>query len=116
MSKTSHGTIEIKAGSNTYSLKPSLRAVRSIEGRFGGLLPAMQVVGAANLSGIAFVIAAGSGVDTGKRKEVEAVEEAVFEGGVDEVGSQVLPFLRALLNPGGKSKEELEQDAESGNE
>ena len=101
MSKTSHGTIEIKAGSNTYSLKPSLRAVRSIEGRFGGLLPAMQVVGAANLSGIAFVIAAGSGVDTGKRKEVEAVEEAVFEGGVDEVGSQVLPLAG---NPNGQNE------------
>lgn len=116
MSKTNHGTTEIIAGSATYTLKPSLRAVRAIEGRFGGLLPALQVIGSANLGGIAFVIAAGSGVDTTKRKELEAVEEAVFEGGVDEVGSQVVPFVRALLNPGGKSKEELEKEAGEGNE
>ena len=116
MSKTNHGTFEITAGSANYELKPTLRAVRAIEGRFGGLLPAMQVVGSANMGAIAFVIAAGSGVDTGKRKELEAVEEAVFEGGVDEVGAQVVPFLRALLNPGGKSKAELEQGADAGNE
>jgi hypothetical protein len=116
MSKTIHGTIEVTAGSTSYTLKPSLRAVRSIEGRFGGLLPAIQIVGSANLGSIAFIIAAGSAIDTGKRKELEAVEEAVFEGGVDNVGAQVLPFLRALLNPAGRTKDELEKEAESGNE
>lgn len=115
MSKTNHGTIEVTAGSTTYTLKPSLRAVRAIENRFGGLLPAMSAIGSAHLGGIAFVIAAGSSIDTNKRKELEAVEEAVYEGGVDAVGTQVIPFLKALLNPAGRTEAELEAEAESGN-
>jgi hypothetical protein len=108
MSKTNHGTIAVEAGTESFTLKPTLRAVRTLENRFGGLLPAMQQLGAANLTATAFIIAAGAGIDVSKRKELEAVEEAVFEGGVDKVGAQVLPFLRALLNPGGKTDAELE--------
>lgn len=116
MSKTNHGTFEITAGTAVYTLKPSLRAVRAIENRFGGLLPALTSVGAANISHTAFVIAAGSGVDATKRKELEAVEESVYEGGVDAVGAQVIPFLKALLNPSGKTEDEIQQAAKSGNE
>lgn len=115
-SKTNHGTFEVTAGATSYTLIPNLRAVRAIENRFGGILPAMQVIGSANLSGIAFVIAAASGIDISKRKDLEAVEEAVYEGGINKVGTQVVPFIRALLNPSGKTDEELEKEAESGNE
>jgi len=116
MTKTNHGTFEIKAGDQNYVLKPTLRAIRAIENRFGGILPATSAIGAASVSATAFVIAAGSGVDFNKRKDLEAVEEHVFEAGIDNVGALVLPFLRALLNPSGKSKEEMERDTESGNE
>jgi hypothetical protein len=116
MSKLNHGTIVVEAGSNSYTLKSNLRAARAIESKFGGLLPAMSVVSQGNLSGIALIIAAGAGVDTNKRKDVEQVEEAVFEGGVNAVGIQVLPFLRALLNPGGKTEAEMAEAADQGNE
>ncbi|WP_438282299.1 hypothetical protein [Pseudomonas alabamensis] len=108
MSKTNHGTIIVEAGTESFTLKPTLRAVRTLENRFGGLLPAMQQLGAANLTATAYIIAAGAGIDLNKRKELEAVEEAVFEGGVNKVGAQVLPFVKALLNPGGKTDDELE--------
>jgi len=117
-SKTSHGTVEVTGGDITFTLKPTLRAFREIERRFGGVIAAMQAVGGGNVSSVSFVIAAGTGVDTGKRKEIEAVEEQVFAAGVNTVASQVFPFLNALLNPGGKTDAEIEKEKEeaSGNE
>ena len=116
MSKLNHGTIVVEVGSNTYTLKPTLRAARAIESRFGGILPALTAIGNANVSLIAVIIAAGAGIDTNKRKEVERVEEDVFEGGVVKVGNQVAPFIKALLNPGGKTDEELAEASDQGNE
>jgi NADPH:quinone reductase-like Zn-dependent oxidoreductase len=119
MSKTGHGTIAITAGETTYTLKPTLRAFRAIESRFNGILPAMNAVGSASVTSAAFVIAAGTGVDTNKRKDLEVIEEVLFDAGVSSVGSQVIAFLSALLNPSGKTDAELEEEkkaAESGNE
>jgi len=117
-SKTSHGTVIVTSGDISFTLKPTLRAFREIERRFGGVIAAMQAIGVANVSNVSFIIAAGTGVDTGKRKDVEAVEEQVFAAGVNTVTNQVLPFLNALLNPAGKTDAEIEQEkAEaSGNE
>lgn len=50
MSKTNHGTVEVTLGDEVFTLKPTLKAMKAIEGRFGGILPAMQSVGTANLS------------------------------------------------------------------
>jgi len=116
MSKTNHGVVVVGAGGSSYNLIPNLRAVRAIQNQFGGLLPAYSAIGSGNLSGIAFIIAAGAGIDTSKRKELEKVEEAVFDGGVTTVGNQVIPYVRALLNPGGKTDEELEEASGEGNE
>lgn len=52
MSKTNHGTVEVTLGDEVFTLKPTLKAMKAIEGRFGGILPAMQSVGTANLSTI----------------------------------------------------------------
>jgi hypothetical protein len=119
MSKTGHGTIVITAGETTYTLKPTLRAFRAIENRFNGILPAMNAIGGASITTAAFVIAAGTGVDTNKRKDLEVIEEALWGVGIGTIGSQVLAFLSALLNPSGKTDAELEEEkkaAESGNE
>lgn len=116
MSKLNHGTFVVEAGGTTYTLKPTLRAVRAIESKFGGLLPAMSAIGQASVAAIAVIIAAGAGLDTNKRKELEAVEEAVFATGINVVGGQVLSFVKALLNPGGKTDEELADADNEGNE
>lgn len=118
MSKTNHGTVVIAAGDITFTLKPTLRAFRDINRHFGGVIDAMQALGHANISTIALIVAAGTGVDTGKRKDVETVEEQIFEAGFSTVSSQVLPFLQALLNPAGKTDEEIKKESEeaSGNE
>lgn len=116
MSKTNHGTVEVTLGDDIFTLKPTLKAMKAIENRFGGILPAMQSVGAANLSTISFVIAVGTGVNLAKKGALDPIEEAVFEAGLNDVGGQVLPYLTGFLNPAGKSEAELEAQAESGNE
>lgn len=118
MSKTNHGTVVITTDEVTFTLKPTLRAFRDINRHFGGVIAAMQALGHANISTIALIVATGSGVDTGKRKDLEALEEQIFEAGVNTVSSQVLPFLQALLNPAGKTDEEIAKQKEeaAGNE
>lgn len=116
MSKTNHGTVEVTVGDDTFTLKPTLKAMKAIEGRFGGILPAMQSLGAANLSSMAFIIAVGTGVNLAKKGALDPIEEAVFEAGLNGVGVQVLPYLQGFLNPAGKSEAELEAQVESGNE
>ena len=116
MSKTNHGTVEVTLGDEVLILKPTLKAMKAIEGRFGGILPAMQSVGTANLTSIAYIIAIGTGVNLAKKDAAAPIEEAVFEEGIDSAGSQVIPYLKGFLNPAGKSDAELEAQAESGNE
>lgn len=113
MSRTNHGTIEIVAGDTTYTLKPTLRALREIDRRFGGVASAMQVLGNVSMTNITLMVAVGAGLDAGKRKDLEAIEEAVFEAGLSTVGAQVLEFLKALTNPSGKTAKELEEDKEA---
>ena len=118
MSKTNHGTVVITTDEVTFTLKPTLRAFRDINRHFGGVIAAMQAISHGNISTIALIVAAGSGVDTGKRKDLEALEEQIFEAGVNTVSSQVMPFLQALLNPAGKTDEEIAKQKEeaAGNE
>ncbi len=116
MSKTNHGTVEVTIGDDIHTLKPTLKAVKAIEARFGGILPALTALGSGNLTATAFVVGVGTGLDLSKKKALEPLEEAVFEAGLNDVGSQVIPYLSALLNPGAQTPEELEKAAESGNE
>jgi len=116
MSKTNHGTVEVTVGDETFTLKPTLKAMKAIENRFGGIMPAMQSVGSANLSTISFIIAVGADVNLAKKGSLDPIEEAVFEAGLNDVGSQVIPYLNGFMNPAGKSEAELEAQAESGNE
>lgn len=115
MSKTTHGTTDVTIGTETFTLKPSLKAVRNIEAYFGGISPAIGQLGQLKTSAIAAVVLIGTGQDF-KPKDIEAMEEKIFEAGIREVNPQVLPYVTNLLNPGGKSKEELEASAKSGNE
>jgi hypothetical protein len=116
MSRTNHGTVEVTVGDETFTLKPTLKAMKAIEARHGGILPAMQSVGSANLSTICFIIAVGAGVNLAKKGAIDPIEEAVFEAGLNDVGAQVIPYLNGFLNPAGKSEAELEAQDKSGNE
>ena len=98
MSKTRHGTVDIKLDDETYTLQPTLGAVRTIEAHFGGLRGASQAINALSIDGCAVIIAGGAGL-TGKA--AEAVAEQVWQAGVLEVSVQLNAYLVALYNPKG---------------
>lgn len=114
MSKTNHGTTVVTVGDEEYTLNFTLKAVRAIEGRFGGLVPALQELGKANINAIATIVLIGSGAEF-KRKDVEQMEEAIFDCGIGEANQQVIKYISDLLNPQARKAEELEKAAE-GNE
>jgi len=113
MSKTDHGATDVTIGSEVYSLAFTLKAVKNIERRFGGISPALQEVQKLSLGAAVAVIAAGAGL-TLKLKEVEALEEEIYQAGIGEVTPPLIQYLLALLNPAAKTEEELAKDAEEG--
>ena len=98
MSKTLYGTVGIKLGDETYTLTPTLGAVRAIEAHFGGLRGASQAINALSIEGCAVIIAGGAGL-TGKA--AGAVAEQVWLAGVVDVSVQLNAYLVALYNPKG---------------
>lgn len=98
MSKTLHGTVDIKLDDETYTLQPTLGAVRTIEAHFGGLRGASQAINALSIDGCAVIIAGGAGL---KGKAAEAIAEQVWQAGVLEVSVQLNAYLVALYNPKG---------------
>ena len=111
MSKTNHGTVEVEVGTEIYTLNFNLKAVRSVERFFGGIGPALAELQKFSLGAAAKVIIAGANL-TLKPKEVEALEEEIYEQGVGEVTVPLITFIVALLNPAAKTEEELEKAAE----
>jgi len=98
MSKTLYGTVDVKLGDETYTLKPTLGAVRAIEAHFGGLRGASQAINALSVDGCAVIIAGGAGL-TGKA--AEPLAEQVWQAGVVDVSIQLNAYLAALYNPKG---------------
>lgn len=98
MSKTLYGTVDIKLGDETYTLTPTLGAVRAIEAHFGGLRGASQAINALSIVGCAVIIAGGAGLNG---KDAEAVTDLVWQAGVLDVSVQLNAYLVALYNPKG---------------
>ncbi|NLT90391.1 hypothetical protein [Pseudomonas sp. PS01296] len=98
MSKTLYGTVDIKLGDETYTLTPTLGAVRAIEAYFGGLRGASQAINALSIVGCAVIIAGGAGLHG---KDAEAVTDLVWQAGVLDVSVQLNAYLVALYNPKG---------------
>ncbi|AYO01510.1 hypothetical protein D8767_22270 [Pseudomonas sp. LTGT-11-2Z] len=98
MSKTLHGTVTVKLGDEEFTLLPTLKAVRAIEGRFGGLRGASAALHAVGVDVVAFIIAAGAGLDG---KAAEMLPEKVWQEGVAGLTPPVTKYLGALYNPRG---------------
>lgn len=98
MNKTLHGTLTVKLGDEEFTLQPTLKAVRAIESRFGGLRGASQTLNAVSVDGCAIILAAGAGLEG---KAAEAIADKVWKAGVLEVSVQLNAYLAALYNPRG---------------
>lgn len=57
----------------------------------------------------------GAGLST-KPKDLEVLEEQIFEAGLGNVAPEVIPYLLSALNPAAKDEEEVEKEAAAGNE
>jgi hypothetical protein len=114
MSKTNYGNTVVTVGDEEFNLSFTLKAVKGIEARFGGLAPALQEIQKLQVSAAAAIIAIGSGKEY-KRKDMEELEEAIFDEGIGEVTPQIVPYILAMLNPKAKKAEDEEKAAE-GNE
>lgn len=98
MNKTLHGTVTVKLGDEEFTLQPTLKAVRAIEIRFGGLRGASQAIVALSVDGCAIILAAGAGLEG---KAAESIAEKVWRHGVLDVSTQLDKYLAALYNPRG---------------
>ncbi|UBM27190.1 hypothetical protein K8374_09630 [Pseudomonas sp. p1(2021b)] len=98
MNKTLHGTVTVKLGDEEFTLQPTLKAVRAIESRFGGLRGASGALHAVGVDAVAFIIAAGAGLEG---KAAEALPEKVWKEGVAGLTPAVTKYLGALYNPRG---------------
>jgi hypothetical protein len=101
MNNTLHGTVTVKLGDEEFTLQPTLKAVRAIENRFGGLRGASQTINALSVEGCAIILAAGAGLEG---KAAEDVTEKVWQAGVLEVSTQLNAYIVALYNPRGVDK------------
>ncbi|PRN02219.1 hypothetical protein A0O30_23740 [Pseudomonas sp. LLC-1] len=99
MNNTLHGTVTVKLGDEEFTLTPTLKAVRAIESRFGGLRGASQAITALSVEGCAIILVAGAGLD---EKAAKAVPELIWMHGVLDASTQLNAYLVALYNPRGK--------------
>ena len=98
MNNTLHGTVTVNVGDEEFTLRPTLKAVRAIESRFGGLRGASGALHAVGVDTVAFIIAAGAGLEG---KAAEALPEKVWQEGVAGLTPSVTRYLGALYNPRG---------------
>lgn len=101
MNNTLHGTVTVKLGDEEFTLQPTLKAVRAIESRLGGLRGASQTINALSVEGCAIIFAAGAGLEG---KAADAVAEKVWQAGVLDVSVQLNTYLKALYNPRGRDE------------
>jgi hypothetical protein len=98
MNNTLHGTMTVKLGDEEVTLRPTLKAVRAIESRFGGLRGASEGLRAVGVDALAIIISAGADLDG---KAAEALPEKVWQQGAAELTPVVTAYLYALYNPRG---------------
>lgn len=113
MSKKSvltEGYPTVKVAGKTYTLEPTLKAVRQICGAYGGILSAFQQVGQVNPGVSAAIIVFGAGINLKEQEEIDAFEEAVWRTPRSDYANGITKYLGLLLNGGKPPEEETEDD------
>lgn len=111
MSRVTYGTVDVEIGGETYTLKPTLKAMDKIQGRWPeGLRGAIAASSGLGARDLAFIVAAGTGMGA---REAKDLPEAIFDDGTVHVAAPVIEYLSLLINPTGREDAEVEKD-ESG--
>lgn len=90
--------VEIALGEDVYTLTPTLRAMTTINQRFGSFTAASRAVIEANFEAVVAIIRLGAGLS---EKEARALPEAVFAQGLVTLLEPVSKYL-TLLSLGGR--------------
>lgn len=113
MTASFDGSVEIKAGPKTYTLKCTPRAMMTLfSAHFGGASGLIERLKVLDVDAIVAVIVAGANV---KSSDVARVQEHVFRAGP---GALVVPIIEyvVLLNNGGRQPEPSEDQPDDGDE
>lgn len=102
--------VNLTIGGETFALKCTLDAFRTIPAALGGFVGAFNAMQTADVNTIVFVIAAGIG-KASSAKEHDRIAELIFKDGLEpETISKVSEYV-LLLKDGGKVKSEAQSDA-----
>lgn len=101
----------VKIGATTYTLTPTLAAVRRVNVALGGLLPAFRRCNDLDIDAIAAVIAAGAGLDFEDQDEADKFAERVWKADRDAYIKGLVAFLSLLLAGGRKPDEKKPDEA-----
>lgn len=114
MASLGAGNIDIVILENTYTLKPTLLAAKTISKDFGGGLGAINRISQFELEAITKIISAGLGLTAlGEKKfaDEKGLEAAVYETGLMELAAPCIRFIHTILAGGKPPKEEAEGGA-----
>lgn len=107
--RASYGIVVLQLDGEDVELIPSLRALQKIQNRFGGLSPAIQDLTKLNIDSLAYIVAAGLGVNG--TKETSKIKDQIFTAGLSNVIGKIGDYLGLLMNPTGReSTDEGEND------
>lgn len=111
MSRVDYGTVEVVLGGDSFTLTPTLNAMRAIKMRWPdeGIQDAIQACRSMDADDLAFIVAAGAGMDS---KEAKSLPDKVFSAGVGSVAPDAVKYLMLLLNPSGRT--DYDEDEEQG--
>ena len=90
------------------TLRPTLRAAKTVNSVFGSFMVALQKLGELDQNAFFVVIAAGLG------KKVHEVEDDVFAHGLPDLVSPCSDFVTLLANGGKPMKSVTSEDSNSG--
>lgn len=95
--KLGAGNVEIELDGEASTLKPTLRAARTISRQFGGFQKAIEAIGAMDLEAYIAVVMAGVGA---KPADAEEMAEAVYATGLPDLTEPLIQYLTNLANGG----------------
>lgn len=99
--------IDLELGDKVYKLSPTLSALKKINRRYDSLIAAMEAVKKLDFDAVCMIIGAGT---SASQKQMEDLENEVYQAGLVNVVGKVADFLGVLLDPSGG-----EDEGDSGN-
>ena len=100
--------IEAHIGEAVYYLKPTLKAMREINTRYGNLVDAVVALRKSDFDAVVLVIAAGAGL---LPKARELLAEEIFRHGVVRAAGPAADFMATLMDPSGQGAADEEPDS-----